>query len=74
MADIEYKSAQQIVDECNGLAHTFYEMQGCQRPEEFKFYEATHPTEKGMWELAVAAYDHIEGTDVEECLSEVRDE
>lgn len=46
---------------------------GVSAPPEFKFYDATHPIEIGMWELAVAAYDHIEGTDVSDALDEVRD-
>lgn len=65
------KTEQQIVDECNKLAHTFYRMYGNQRPEDFKFYSATHPMEAGMWAMAVVAYDHIEGTDVEQALAEV---
>lgn len=64
---------QKIVDECNDLARTFYEMQGCQVPDGYKFYEATHPAEAGCWQLAMAAYDHIEGTDVESALDDLRD-
>lgn len=29
---------------------------------------ASHPQEQGAWNLAVIAYDHIDGTDVEQAL------
>ena len=67
------KTAQQIVDDCNALARSFYEMHGNEVDDDFKFYEAHHPQEVSMWNLAVHAYDHIEGTDVEDCLVEVMD-
>lgn len=67
----EYKTPQQIVDECNDLARTFYAMHGNVVPNDFKFYQAHHPQEVGCWEMAVAAYEHIDGTDVEDCLNEV---
>lgn len=63
------KSDRQIVDDCNALAREFYGMFGCQVPEGYRFDAATHPQEQSMWNLAVAAYYHIEGTDVEEALA-----
>jgi hypothetical protein len=65
------RSDQQIVDECNALARQFYKMQGCEQSADFKFYEATHPAEAGCWNMAALAYDHIEGTEVDECLREL---
>jgi hypothetical protein len=65
------RSEQQIVDECNALARQFYKMQGCEQSSDFKFYEATHPAEAGCWNMAVLAYDHIEGTDVGDCLGQL---
>ena len=65
----EYKTERQIVNECNELARKFYNMQDCEVPDDFKFYKAHHPMEVGCWNMAVAAYDHIEGTDVEDCLN-----
>lgn len=62
------KTEQEIVDDCNQLARAFYEMQGYQVPDDFKFYKARHPAEVGVWNMAVLAYEHIEGTDVEDCL------
>ncbi len=67
------KTEQQIVEDCNALARQFYKMQGCKVPDDFKFYEAHHPMEVRCWNMAVLAYDHIEGTDVDDCLSHVED-
>lgn len=63
------KTDQQIVDGANALARRFYKMQGCEVPDGFKFYEAHHPAEVACWVMAVAAYDHIESTDVEDALA-----
>lgn len=65
------KTAKQIVSDCNDLARTFCEMQGYQAPEGRKFYEKANSREEGFWNLATAAYDHIEGTDVDACLDEL---
>lgn len=70
----EFKTEREIVDDCNKLARLYYAMQGCEVPDDFKFYEANHPMEVGCWNMAVAAYDHIEGTDVEDCLSALEDD
>ena len=67
------KTLKQIVHGCNALARRFYKMQGCVVNDEFKFYEAHHPAEVGCWNMAVAAYDYIEGTDVESCLEELNE-
>ena len=63
------KTDQQVVDECNNLARQFYLMHGCEVPDDYKFYTAEHPMEAGCWNMAVLAYDHIEGTDVESALA-----
>lgn len=67
------KTDQEIVDQCNQLARVFYKSMGCQVPDGFKFWESVHPQEIGCWHMAVAAYEHIEGTDVEDALSSVID-
>jgi hypothetical protein len=67
-------NAREIVDNCNALARQFYRMHGCEQPDDYKFYEATHPIERGCWNMAVLAYDHIEGTCVDDCLAEVEDD
>lgn len=70
----ESKTAQQVVDDCNVLARLFYSMNGYQVPEGYRFDKARHPQERGMWNLAAAAYEHIEGTDCDECLKEVEED
>jgi hypothetical protein len=67
------KTPREIVDAANDLARQFYRMQGCQVPDGFRFHEAHHPAEVGCWNMAVLAYDHIEGTDVEDALDLVDD-
>jgi len=69
----EYKTARQIVNEANELAKTFCEMFGFEASSGHKFHERLNPRDAGFWELAVAAYDHIEGTDVEDALYELED-
>jgi hypothetical protein len=65
------KTYAQIVNECNALAHSFYKAHGNKRPDEFQFYEATHPQEHLMWILAVLAYGHIEGIDVDDAVEQL---
>lgn len=71
---LENRTEREIVDACNELARMFYKGHGYDVPEDYKMYDATHPQELGMWNLAVMAYDHIEGTDVEDCLNQLRDD
>lgn len=69
------KSAERkIVDQCNALARRMYASMGYVQDDKFRFYESTHPQERSVWNLAVMAYEHIEGTDVEDCLNQVGDE
>lgn len=65
------RTNKQIVEECNDLANTFARMHGHIDRPEFKYYKATHPQEALFWEMALAAYDHIEGTDVDGALEEM---
>ncbi len=64
------KLPEQIIHECNQLAIRFYKAAGYEVPSTYKMYEATHPQEVGYWNLAVIAYEHIEGTDIDEVLDE----
>ena len=73
MSGIE-KTGRELVAAANDLARMFYQGHGYVVKDDFKFYDATHPQEVGMWNLAVMAYDHIEGTDIQECLYEMQDE
>lgn len=64
----------EIVDKCNGLARLFYAANGYEVPEGYRFDQATHPQERGMWNLAAIAYDHIADTDVENALAECEED
>ena len=63
-----------IVDACNLLAASLYALQGYNNKAGFKYYEATHPHEVLVWEMAVLAYDFIEGTPVQDALDGLEDE
>ena len=67
------KSSQQIVDEANELARDFYKSMGCTVLKGYRFDQATHPQEIGMWNLAAIAYEHIEGTDIVEAVAETKE-
>lgn len=67
------RTAQSIVDECNGLAGSFYLLHGCVAPAGWRFHDSTHPIEHRCWRMAVIAYEHIEGTDVESALAELNE-
>lgn len=67
------KTDQQVVDECLELADTFYAMHGMVSRPGFRYYESPHPMEQAMWSLAVYAYDHIEGTDVQGALDNLEE-
>lgn len=68
------KTEREIVDGCNRLAQKFYRLLGYVVPDDCKMYEATHPHEMSMWQMAVEAYEHIEDTDVENALSNILEE
>ncbi len=67
-------SNRELVAECNALARKFYAMQGYEVGTSVKFYNSTHPHESGCWNMAVAAYEHTDGTEVEDALNEMRDD
>lgn len=70
----EPRTAHQIVADANALARVFYCLLGYQVKDGYRFDQATHPQEEAMWRMAVVAYENIEGTDVEDALSEVLEE
>lgn len=67
------KTPQEIVDGANALARKFYKSLGYEVPEGYRFDQAHHPQEVGMWNMAAMAYDHIENTDVDDCLNLIDD-
>lgn len=62
---------EQIIKNANELARKFYRSYGNNVKKGYRFDIAKHPQEKGMWNLAVLAYDFIEGIDIEDVLEEV---
>jgi hypothetical protein len=67
-------SSAEIVARCNLLAIEFYRMQGYHVPADYKMYEATHPAEVGVWNLAAHAFESLLDTDVMDALSDLEDE
>lgn len=67
------KSPQEIIDDCNALARLFYKAHGYQVDEGYRFDTATHPQEQGMWNLAVIAYDFIQGMEIDQVLMELEE-
>jgi len=68
---MEYKTEEEVIEDCNKLAIKFYKKAGFVVEEDYKMYDATHPEEVFYWDLAVLAYDFIEGTDVLSALDEI---
>lgn len=64
------KTNAEIVAECNELARRFYESLGYEVEKGYRFDQARHPQERGMWNMAAMAYEYIEGTDVEQALED----
>lgn len=60
---------EEIVEKGIELARRFYQSHGYEVGEGFKFFNSKHPTEIGMWNLAVIAFDELLKTDLEDALS-----
>jgi len=68
------RSPQEIIAEANELAREFYRIQGYAVPDDYVFSESEHPRAKAAWRLAVAAYEHLRATDLEEVLQEAKEQ
>lgn len=68
------KTDREVVDRANELARVFYKAHGYQVEEGYRFDQAFHPQERGMFNLAAIAFDFIEGTDVEAALEQLDDD
>lgn len=68
------KTPKQIVDDANRLARLFYKAHGYQVPVDYRFDQAGHPQELGMWNLACIAFGFISNIDVQDALREGSDE
>lgn len=64
------KTDKELVADCNALARDFYALMGYTIREGYRFDKATHPQERMVWQMAVTAYDRIQGTDIENALAE----
>jgi hypothetical protein len=65
------RTPEEIINQTNDLAAAFYLLHGKKRPNGFRFWEATHPEERLMWELAVSAQEMLTDTNVDDCLAEM---
>lgn len=64
----------ELLDNANALARLFYESFGYVVPKGYAFHKATHPQEKGMWNLAHIAFEELTETDLNSVLSGIEDE
>jgi len=69
--DWSKKSDEEIVAAGLELARRIYKAMGYEVPVGYKFYDATHPQEQGMWNLAVIAFEELTGTDLEDALANI---
>ena len=71
--DWSNKSDEQIVAAGLELARRIYKAMGYEVPVGYKFYDARHPQEQGMWNLAVIAFEELTGTDLEDALANIEE-
>lgn len=63
--------AQKLVERANELARIFYAAHGYEVKEGYRFDQARHPQERGMWNLAAKAFEFFEDVDIESALDEI---
>jgi len=68
------RTNEEVVQDCNELARRLYLIFGYTSPEGFVFRESSHPQEIMMWNMAVAAFEDVNGTCVESALAEIEEE
>jgi len=68
------KTDEELLVEAERLARSFYKLHGYVVREGYCFRKATHPQEQLMWDLVVEAYEHIEGTDLQNAVAAVDDD
>jgi len=69
--DYESMTDEEIVAVGLNLARIFYKAHGYEVPDGYKFYDARHPQEFGMWNLAVIAFEELTGTDLNDALANI---
>lgn len=67
--DWSKKSDEEIVAAGLDLARRIYKAMGYEVPVGYKFYDARHPQEQGMWNIAVIAFEELTGTDLDDALA-----
>lgn len=65
------KTDEEIVAAGLELARAFYEAHGYEVEEGYKFYDAHHPQERSMWDLATIAFEQLTGTDLNDALENI---
>lgn len=65
---IKPRTDAEIVAGANELARKIYAGMGYRARKGYRFDRAAHPQELGCWNAAVMAYEHVDGTDVENAL------
>ena len=68
------KTSQQLVDEANALARVYYKSYGYEVEKGYRFDHASHPQERGMWNLAAIAYQMLLRVDIHEAARECDDD
>ncbi len=64
---------EELLESANDLARLLYRLRGYDVPRNYRFDRATHPQEVAVWSIVVIAYEHIEGTDLEEVIAELEE-
>lgn len=72
--NVEDKTNRELIRDANELARHFYKSMGYEVPDDYQFHQATHPQERGCWNLASIAYEFLTDTDLENALAVVEDE
>jgi hypothetical protein len=71
--DWSKKSDEEIVAAGLELARRIYKAMGYEVPVGYKFYDATHPQEQGMWNIAIIAFEELTGTDLQDALANIEE-
>ncbi|WP_241608922.1 hypothetical protein [Rosenbergiella australiborealis] len=64
----------EIVNQAIELANKFYQQHGYVSREGFKFWQSPHPQERLMFDMACAAFDLLQGTELMDIVNELEDE
>ena len=71
--DPSKRTLKETFDLGNELAREFYRLRGYVVPEGYRFDLATHPHEVACWAMAEAAFEMIEGTELDDIKNQLED-